>query len=69
MIDYDYNKLAKMDFFKIKRKHKSMPMSERASIFMPFNALEGYQEKLRKAEIRHAKQFEQEERIYKYGKE
>lgn len=60
----DYNKLAKMDFFKIKRKHKSMPMSERASIFMPFNALEGYQEELRK----HAKQFEREERIYKYGK-
>ena len=69
MIDYDYDKLAKMDFFKVKRKHKSMPMSERASIFMPFNALEGYQDKLRQAEIRHAKQFQQEERIYKYGKE
>lgn len=69
MIDYDYNKLAKMDFFKIKGKHKSMPMSERASIFMPFNALEGYKEKLRQAEREHAKQFEREERIYKYGKE
>ena len=69
MIDCDYNKLAKMDFFKIKRKHKSMPMSERASIFKAFDALSGYKEELRKAEIRHAKQFEQEERIYKYGKE
>ena len=66
MIDYD--KLAKMDFFKIKRKHKSMPMNERASIFMPFNALEGYQEELRKAEKEHTKQFEREESIYKYGK-
>ena len=67
MIDYD--KLAKMDFFKIKRKHKSMPMNERANIFKAFDALPGYKEELRKAEIRHAKQFEQEERIYKYGKE
>lgn len=44
-------------------------MSERANIFKAFDALEGYQDKLRQAEREHAKQFEQEERIYKYGKE
>lgn len=69
MIDYDYDKLAKMDFFKVKRKHKSMPLNERASIFKAFDALPGYKEELRKAEREHAKQFEREERIYKYGKE
>lgn len=46
-----------------------MPLNERASIFKAFDALPGLKEEFRKAEIRHAKQFEREERIYKYGKE
>lgn len=66
----DYNKLAEMDYLKIKKhfNHAPMLLEERACIFKAFDALPGYKEELRKAEKRHAKQFEREERIYKYGK-
>lgn len=69
MIDYD--KLARVDYLEKKRhfNHAPMPLDERASIFKAFDALPGLKEEFRKAEIRHAKQYEREERIYKYGKE
>ncbi len=67
MIDYDYDKLAKMDFFKVKRKHKSMPMSERASIFRPFDALDGYKEELKKAEKRQRDKYRHEDKYYKHS--
>lgn len=68
MIDYD--KLARVDYLEKKKhfNHAEMPLNERASIFKGFDALPGLKEEFRKAEIRHAKQFEREERIYKYGK-
>lgn len=67
----DYNKLTRVDYLERKKhfNHAPMPLDERANIFKAFDALPGYKEELRKAEIRHAKQYEREERIYKYGKE
>lgn len=56
----DYNKLAQVDYLE-KKKHFNrapMPLDERASIFKPFEALQGYSEELRKVEKRHAKQYE-----------
>lgn len=68
--EIDYDKLANLDYLERKKyfNHAPMPLSERAAIFKAFDALQGYQEELRKVEKRHAKQFEREERIY-YGKD
>lgn len=66
----DYGKLAKVDYLKLKKhfNHAEIPLDERANIFKSFDALNGYQNELRKVEKRHAKQYEREERIYRYGK-
>lgn len=61
--------LEQMDYLEVKKSinHAAMPLSERAAIFKGFDALPGLKEEFRKAEKKHAKQFEREERIY-YGK-
>lgn len=68
--EINYDKLAKIDYLEQKKyfNHASMPLSERAAIFKAFDTLPGLKEEFRKAEIRHAKQYEREERMY-YGKD
>lgn len=65
----DYNKLMHLDYLEMKKHNNrhDIPLKKRAAEFLPFNALEGYQEELRKAEKRQRDKYRHEDKYYNHS--